>query len=171
MGEVSSLPNLEGWKITFPQKTSENYSYFEVFSGSHSRWRKQSVDQLIRWRIATRASILGNCRGLVSFWARAAGLGRFRQRPSLIWAMDPSLRDISDMTPSGLLGSKLRIPQYLDIFQRMNRWTISYRLFPPRFDGNRGTAEAQWGGLGEAGEQGQLLFFLGDTSISVESYD
>ena len=75
-GEVSSLPNLEGWKITFPQKTSENYSYFEVFSGSHSRWRKQSVDQLIRWRIATRASILGNCRGSISFWARAAGLGR-----------------------------------------------------------------------------------------------
>jgi hypothetical protein len=26
-----------------------------------------------------------------------------------------------------------------------------------------GAAEAKWGGVGEAGEQGQLLFFWGDT--------
>ena len=33
---------------------------------------------------------------------------------------------------------------------------------------NYGEAEAKWGGVGEAGEQGQLLFFFLDTSVSVE---
>ena len=40
-----------------------------------------------------------------------------------------------------------------------------------------GAAEAKWGGVGEAGEQGQLLFFWGGYGIhlflfvSIESYD
>ena len=108
--------------------------------------------------------------------ARVAGLGRFRRRSSLIWAMDPSLRDISYITHLGY-GSKLHIYIWynpiwaldlnlgsLNIWIYFRGWTDEQSAIgdiPPRFDVNRGTAEAQWGGVGEAGEQGQLLFFLG----------
>ena len=43
----------------------------------------------------------------------------------------------------------------------MNVRRMNIQLSTSSFDVNRGTAEAQWGGVGEAGEQGQLLFFWG----------
>lgn len=152
-----------------------------LFSGSHSGWRKESVDQLLRWRIATRASILGSCRCSVSCWARAAGLERFRRRPSLIWGYGSTLKryryliwEITDITHLGY-GSKLRIlniPQYLEIYQRMNRWTISYLGdIPALLMWTEGYSWGPMGRLGRSRRTRPAALFLGDTSISVEISD